>query len=334
MQKRPIKYRAQAATALRYFTNSYYPFGMQMQGREFAGGMGYRYGFGSQESDNEVSGRGNSYTAEFWQYDSRLGRRWNVDPVNKLELSQYVAFSNNPIVRIDPLGNDDFYDSRGKYLASTGVGNNIRIVNQGITYTEAIHNLEVHTKLLHQFNFCDNQVTHRSMLKSIVNNYASGADLINGEIGIKDYGGRTVGAAAQYDPPPVDRISVLIDAYGNVNESITNYFNLTNIFVHERYHRIDPYSHSHENHFLAVIQQSNHSSWSNTEQSFKESQLSYAASTLTKALQQGLANKEQIEVKLKLIHESPLGGVGTITYDESSQRYISEVQELDRALIS
>ena len=32
----------------------------------------YRYGFQGQEKDNEVYGStGTSYTAEFWQYDSR-----------------------------------------------------------------------------------------------------------------------------------------------------------------------------------------------------------------------------------------------------------------------
>ena len=42
----------------------------------------YRYGFNGQEKDNEVYGEGNSYTAEFWEYDPRLGRRWNCDPVS------------------------------------------------------------------------------------------------------------------------------------------------------------------------------------------------------------------------------------------------------------
>src|SRR5690606_18721571 len=45
------------------------------------GRKGYKYGFNGQEKDNEVYGDGNSYTAEFWQYDPRLGRRWNVDPL-------------------------------------------------------------------------------------------------------------------------------------------------------------------------------------------------------------------------------------------------------------
>jgi hypothetical protein len=86
--------------------SGYYPFGMQMQGRDFAGGMRYRWGFGSQECDNEVSGRGNSYTAEFWQYDSRLGRRWNLDPVIHSSISGFAVFLNNPINFSDHNGAD------------------------------------------------------------------------------------------------------------------------------------------------------------------------------------------------------------------------------------
>src|SRR5690554_4425411 len=70
------------------------------------GGTGYRYGFGGQEKDNEIYGTGNSYTAEFWQYDPRLGRRWNIDPMSFKYpwQSPYVAFNNNPIFYNDPLG--------------------------------------------------------------------------------------------------------------------------------------------------------------------------------------------------------------------------------------
>ena len=47
---------------------------------------------------------GNSYTAEFWQYDPRLGRRWNIDPKSNPSISSYAAFENNPIFYIDPKG--------------------------------------------------------------------------------------------------------------------------------------------------------------------------------------------------------------------------------------
>ena len=64
----------------------------------------YRYGFNGMEKDDEVSGSGNSYTAQFWQYDPRLGRRWNIDPVVVAHESPYAAFRNNPVFLNDPNG--------------------------------------------------------------------------------------------------------------------------------------------------------------------------------------------------------------------------------------
>ena len=64
----------------------------------------YRYGFNGQEKDDEIKGAGNSYTAEFWEYDPRIGRRWNLDPKPTIGVSQYSTFSNNPIWFSDPLG--------------------------------------------------------------------------------------------------------------------------------------------------------------------------------------------------------------------------------------
>jgi RHS repeat-associated protein len=64
----------------------------------------YGYGFNGQEKDDEISGAGNSYTAMFWQYDSRLGRRWNLDPKPNHSISQYATFGNNPILFNDPNG--------------------------------------------------------------------------------------------------------------------------------------------------------------------------------------------------------------------------------------
>ena len=64
----------------------------------------YRYGYNSMEKDDEISGEGNSYTAQFWQYDPRVARRWNLDPVVVANESPYAAFRNNPIIYNDPLG--------------------------------------------------------------------------------------------------------------------------------------------------------------------------------------------------------------------------------------
>ena len=72
---------------------------------------GYRYFFNGQEGDNEVFGDGVSLTAEFWQYDSRLGRRWNVDPKFQSTSSVYSCFVNNPICFTDIYGDTVRYIS-------------------------------------------------------------------------------------------------------------------------------------------------------------------------------------------------------------------------------
>ncbi len=71
-----------------------------------AGGNAYRYGFNGQEKSDEISGEGNSYTAEFWEYDPRIGRRWNRDPVITIWESPYASFHNNPIAFSDVNGDD------------------------------------------------------------------------------------------------------------------------------------------------------------------------------------------------------------------------------------
>jgi len=87
-------------------SQDYYPFGMVMPGRSFQGSDGYRYGFNAMERDDEVAGNGNSYTAPFWQYDSRVVKRWNIDPVVKVFESPYAALANNPVWFTDPSGAD------------------------------------------------------------------------------------------------------------------------------------------------------------------------------------------------------------------------------------
>lgn len=84
--------------------SDYSPFGMVTPGRSFAAGEGYRFGFNGQEQVDEVYGNGNLNTAEFWEYDARIGRRWNIDPICYSEHSPYSTFNNNPIYYNDILG--------------------------------------------------------------------------------------------------------------------------------------------------------------------------------------------------------------------------------------
>jgi hypothetical protein len=86
----------------------YYVFGSSMPGRTYVSANGkYRYGFDGQEKDAEITGiDGSSYTADFWHYDSRLGRRWNVDIVVRSFESAYATFANNPVYYVDSEGDE------------------------------------------------------------------------------------------------------------------------------------------------------------------------------------------------------------------------------------
>ena len=80
---------------------------------------GYRFSFNGQEKTDEISGLGNHNTALFWEYDTRLGRRWNIDPVVKPFESSYATFSDNPIWFVDPNGDDPstHTDENGRVIA-------------------------------------------------------------------------------------------------------------------------------------------------------------------------------------------------------------------------
>jgi RHS repeat-associated protein len=78
----------------------YYAFGGAMPGR--SGETNYRYGFNTQEKSPELAE--GHYTAEFWEYDARTGRRWNLDPVTFPNEGGYAVNHNNPIAYNDPKG--------------------------------------------------------------------------------------------------------------------------------------------------------------------------------------------------------------------------------------
>jgi len=74
-----------------------------MPGRTFQVVTGsYRYSINGQEKTPEIAP--NTTTALFWEYDSRIGRRWNLDPKPMIGISDYSVFMNNPIKYLDALG--------------------------------------------------------------------------------------------------------------------------------------------------------------------------------------------------------------------------------------
>jgi hypothetical protein len=83
---------------------------MTMPGRNYEANenSSYRYGYNTQEKSTENCGCGNTYSAQFWEYDARLGRRYNIDPVEDYGVSPYATNRNNPIIYSDPKGDCPF----------------------------------------------------------------------------------------------------------------------------------------------------------------------------------------------------------------------------------
>lgn len=96
-------------------------------GRSYSTGNQYSYGFNGQEKTDEIFK--NSTTAIYWEYDGRIGKRWNVDPLSNQfpELSPYSTFNGNPILNTDPKGasgNSVHVDEKGKVLKNINDGDN------------------------------------------------------------------------------------------------------------------------------------------------------------------------------------------------------------------
>ena len=89
--------------------NNYYPFGMMLPLRNYEQN-GHRYGFNGMERDDEMrscdvaTGKGNSYTTHFRQYDPRLARWLSPDPKPNASESFYAGLGNNPNLYTDILG--------------------------------------------------------------------------------------------------------------------------------------------------------------------------------------------------------------------------------------
>lgn len=83
--------------------NDYFSSGMLMPGRSFTQvNSSYRYTMNGQEKSPEIAP--NTSTALYWEYDSRIVRRWNLDPKTDDAVSPYNCFGGNPIFYTDVLG--------------------------------------------------------------------------------------------------------------------------------------------------------------------------------------------------------------------------------------
>jgi hypothetical protein len=105
-----------------------------------------RFGFNGQERSDEVYGKGSLNTALFWEYDTRLGRRWNLDPKQQINISDYSTFGGNPIALIDVNGDTkDYYQAEEGGEIVYNEGNESSISVDGVQYKNIGSTIEAST---------------------------------------------------------------------------------------------------------------------------------------------------------------------------------------------
>ncbi len=105
--------------------SDYSPFGVLLDGRSMQK-MGYRYSFQGQEHDDEVKGEGNSVNYKYRMHDPRVGRIISVDPLAAkfAGWSPYAFCMNNPIMLIDPDGQEPIKPQAGTVSVFMAIFNN------------------------------------------------------------------------------------------------------------------------------------------------------------------------------------------------------------------
>jgi len=103
---RAVFVKTSTGTADYVVFRDYYPFGMEIGGRNYTDAQGYRYGYQGKYAEKDPETGWNAF--ELRMYDSRVGRWLSVDPEGQYQ-SPYVGMGNDPINRIDPNGGWDWY---------------------------------------------------------------------------------------------------------------------------------------------------------------------------------------------------------------------------------
>jgi hypothetical protein len=205
----------------------------------------YRFGFNGQEKDNELKGKGNVNTAEFWEYDTRFGRRWNIDPKPNVSISNYATFANNPIWFSDVAGDTvKFGDMNSSEKSAIDVWKNTK---SGKNFMRDFGIGGKFEKITVKIDFGKpNEVIAgaEGLTTSYVREGDNLSDINNGEATEEQIKKVTNGAKGTnlYIEILLQRIDIKIGDYGNKNKIVPNHIysfvkaNRVSTLVHESQH--------------------------------------------------------------------------------------------------
>ena len=189
-----------------------------------------RFAFNGQEKTDEISGVGNHTTALYWEYDTRLGRRWNLDPVKKPWQSDYSCFSSSPIWKVDPNGDDDFFNADGSFSHSIKTGSKIIVQT-------AKGNLLL-TRV------CLNTANNRQTVANVIGYYANQVGInhqtkgSNTNTGQGIVGLKASDKSSDINPAFTEGNNIYINKKdGKISKDLYDFNNLKSTLIHEKDHK-------------------------------------------------------------------------------------------------
>ena len=233
-------------------------------------------------------------------YEPRLSVWMSVDPLagRKPMNSGYTYGLNNPLKYIDPTGLDDIFDEKGNFIRDTGKGSAILIQNS---------NQELNK--LSSSDYTENNKGNREMLTNVAAHYLRMSDKQSFEINIDEREASFPSGAAFYNLTGTEKYGVVLQN-GKINEVLDDKYIFESITFHESLHRYDSKTHGGTiGEVEAIISQTNHKSWNNVPESYRQSQASYASSSLTRAIPK--LSKSQIDNYINRLNDA---FIGTATY--------------------
>ena len=244
---------------------------------------------------------------------------YGVDPLaeKNSHISSYVVCSNNPIMRIDPDGRDDYFNSKGKFIRRTETKtNNIYISINGKNILPSQLDLKIKR--------------NRQVMANIVGHYATAVGISywgkgkmavgrnpQGMVGIADTKDETELAATR-------GANITISVYkGHVSRFMNDYENLQSSLYHESIHKFfslrgDYSDNTSLGHVLKVhIKQFENEHFKSATQDFQQAIIGKAADYLTAALRDS-NTRGQVPEAIKKINTA----IRNTPYELVAGRYV------------
>ena len=207
-----------------------------------------------------------------------------MDPVVKEWRSRYDAFNNNPLIFIDPNGDDDYFKADGTYSHSTSTGTQIKILTDKYGYL-IISKLNPRSEI------------NRKRLAKVMSYYA-GKVGITGTVGVKMNSKEEKTSIINpmfYDP---SNKGIYLNSRGNnFNGYLDNINNFKNMLFHEKLHKSGNYSDDYTGHAKVYIDQTSDASFENTTLPYKQSIVYKTAEFILSAKSKEEANSTDLIIK-------------------------------------